>query len=1377
MSRGALATLDRGVASGVLGPAAIARAENAARARSETTVVMARTATPEAAPQAAGAVFAERRRTSAVGAGVGASDTDVWDPSPCGGSVGVAGGSLRSLASEADGRGDSDVKTESAIGSTRLELADDVDLSLLHKEGAAVTNATVQEVVEAMPQLRALGLDGCVDVTDAGMWAVARTAVELRRLVLSGLPNLTHVGLRSISLRCRQLQWLDISRCPAIDDMGLRVIASGLWGLQTLHMRDCAAVHDGGLVELLSCCRRLTDLDVSRSPYLTDKALAAVARYCTESGGLRRFAYIGSNFCTDEGLAALAAASPKLTALNLSYCNKLSGAGALSVFVARCRRLQTLALDGCKGLSSPHVAAAVRSLPQLRELFVAGCPGVKAAAYAAIARHGVGLERLRAGGTNSCDDRAAATLADTSPRSHGGNGSRLHMLRDLDLSGSPRLSKSGVLALVRGYTALLTLRLDRCKRIKRSFVAQLADELPLVRVGERWFGLEPVPDAEERTRLIELRQLQRVGAVRLQAWWRGRAARLVRARLAALRDGERAVLRLQSLCRGWFSRERVGRMRRRLDCDAAASLVQRRWRESVARADRARAAALWARRAGLAAAALHMQRAWRGHSARKRCALLRDALALLAAEAARQAVLAAEAALLVQCAWRVAVARRHLQVLRAEEEVRERQRLRERAAAPVLQRGVRCFLARLELQRRRVARILEARRQAAALGIQCAWRQFVARQELQRRRELAEHARRHRAATRLQAAWRGMRARHFSAIVRAFAHLRAAEAEAALRIQTRWRVFKAAKIYAALVEGRGKMANMNAAAAVIQAAYRGLKGRQAADVAREVVRVEAERKAAAEAEAAAALAAGSAKAVPAAVTAKALERLRGEEQALDDAKGRLEQEQEAIRAKMRSWAGESEELRFHGAAEVDSDKLTGVSQRYRADWLRKRMVEALDGMQHELRRLEAEVEHTAFALNDTRRRVRAAARVVEPTHDSVVEAVLRRRRAAFESRRELRRGAAARIQALWRAHALRAAVRRGANPWVAVWDGEERRTVYFNTITQRTRLGRPVDYVVWGGALPAEALAAEEQEPQSATAEASASTVARYAELGEEELASLYGLTTWEEAPGWFRGWDSESGAYYWWSQETGEYRWEAPDMAEAVGAAGEARLAETFEVAGQAEAVVGRSVGGRRIGQSPWIELYDPESRAAYYFNEVTEESAWSLPPSVVHEAAPASQARGDDVTAPADSLDSESAGVIAASPLDFEWHNHSRAMPSNATVAELVAAEHGSARVLPPRLAARLQQADRELFEFGTARSVLVSLVRESLIAKEWLNARKAAEKLIAEQRAALETHRVAEAAKLRLGADEELRKARANEALRCIEMLREDVDAPEL
>jgi hypothetical protein len=1279
--------------------------------------------------------------------------------------------SLRSLETEPEGIGDSDAKTDGgkAVGSTRLELADDVDLSLLRKEGAAVTNATVQEVVEAIPRLQALGLDGCEEVTDAGMWAIARAAVDLRRLVLSGLPRLTHVGLRSVSLRCRQLQWLDISRCPAIDDMGLRVIASGLWGLQTLHMRDCTGVHDGGLVELLTCCRRLTDLDISRSPFLTDKALAAVARYCTESGGLRRFAYIGSKFCTDEGFAAIASASPRLTALNLSHCSKLSGAGALSVFVARCRRLHTLALDGCKGVSSPHIAAAVRTLPQLRELFVSGCPALKASAYASIARHGQSLERLRAGGTQSCDDRVAAILADTGSVSEGGNGSRLHKLRDLDLSGSPKLSKRGVLSLVEGYTALLTLRLDRCKRIKRSFVAKLAEELPLVRVGERWFGLEPVPDAVERSRLIELRQAQWDRSIQLQAWWRGRSARLLRGRLAAARDGELAVLVLQSHCRGWFSRQRVYRMRRRLECDEAAHIVQRRWRECVDRADRRRATALRATRARLGAAALSVQRVWRGHSGRRRVELLLDAEALVEAEQARRRVLAAEAALLIQCSWRVSRARRHFGVLRYEEEARERQRLRERLAAPVLQRAVRCFQARGELRRRREAWLLELKRQAAALDMQCAWRQFVARRELQRRRELAEHARRHRAATRLQAAWRGMRARHFSAIVRAFAHLRAAEAEAVLKIQTRWRVFKAAKIYAALLEGRGKLAGLDAAARIVQAAYRGLKGRQMADIAREVARVEAQRRHEAEADAAAAVAAGSTKAIAAAVTAKDLERLRGEATGLTRTKQRLEQEQETIKVKMRSWAGEAEELRFHGAAEVDSDKLTGVNQRYRADWLRKRMVEALDGMQKELRRLEAEVERVSFVLNDTRRRTRAAARVVEPTHDNVVELVLRRRREEFEARRTLRRAAAARIQGLWRAHSLRAAVRRGANPWVAIWDAEERHVVYFNTITQRTRLGKPVDYTVWGGALPVQAQAEQEAASGEAYAEASGDAFADASGHAEAGSAGLFGLTVWEDAAGWYRGWDDTSGAYYWWSQETGEYRWEPPANTEAVGAAGEARLAETFEAAGaagDAAAVVERSVSGRRIGSSSWVELYDPESRAVYYYNEETEESAWSLPPSVVHEAGTQEQAGAVEAAS----------GSAAAGAGEFEWRTDSSLMPSNANVAELAAAAAGAARILPPRLAARLQQADRERFEYGESRDVLVSFVRESLRTEQWLRARQAAEKLIAEQRGALETRRQEDAAALRMGADEALRKARADEAMRCIEMLREDADAPQ-
>ncbi|KAA0149149.1 hypothetical protein FNF29_06237 [Cafeteria roenbergensis] len=898
------------------------------------------------------------------------------------------------------------------------------------------------------------------------MWAIARESPGLSKLVLSGLPLLTHVGLRSVSLRCRQLTWLDLSRCPAVDDMGLRVVASGLWGLHTLHMRDCAAVHDGGVAELAQCCRRLTDVDVSRCPMLTDKALQAIARYCTEEGGLRRFAFASSRFCTDTGFVALAAASPLLEALNLSSCAKLSGGDGLAAFAASCPRLHTLALDGCEGISSAHIGAAVRQLPLLRNLFVGRCPGIRKQGYAAIARHGEALEVLRIGGTPSCDDDAVALMADTRPRPRAsgadsarsgaeaaaadrggacgdaerGNGSALHRLVDLDLSGSERLGKRGVLALVRSYHGLLSLRLDRCRRIKRAFVLRLAEELPLARPGERWFGLEPVPDAAERAAMIARRELEWTSTDRLCRWWRGASAVLELRRRAAWRRGLAAVLALQARSRGGLARER------------------------------------------------------------RRDALLRG------------------------------------RAMRAEEE---------------------------------------------------------------------------------------------------------------------------------------------AAAADIQRVFRGMRGRVVAAVAREV---------------------------------------------------------------MRSWAREAEELRHQGTAEVDSEKLTGTKQRYRADWLRTRLVEAMDGLQRELRRLEQEDEDAQAALTAVQRRVRACERVVGPTQEEAVRTVLMARRAAAKADRERRRAGASRVQALWRGHCVRAAVRRGGNTWAAVWDAAASRVVFFNVVTQRSRLTRPADFDVWGGAMPPEAAGAPaRQEPATAAtqtaagdwgaahgdggstaAEEGAATGGRPADgTGEgetqgegEDVAAAFGLLRCADAPGWFSGWDAESGAAYWWNSQTGDYRWEAP----WAGGGAEDALASSFGEHG-GERVVGRSVAGRRIGNSAWVEMYDAVSKAAYYFNEATEESAWSLPPGAVAESASSWAAPlgsggepgvGEHVAGESAAADSASASRPGSSAGEF-------------------------ASPVPPLLGLRLRQADRERVDFGPERGTM-----------------------------------------MRLEADERLLREREAESMRCLEMLREDVDA---
>jgi hypothetical protein len=1234
----------------------------------------------------------------------------------------------------------------------RLMLSDDVDLTTLLRDGARVTNAMVQELCMCTPHVRALNLAGCEEVTDAGLWAVGRDALSLRRLGLAKLPHITHVGLRSISLRCRQIEWLDLSGCVGVDDLGLRVIASGLWGLSTFHVRDCAGFTDAGLCDVAKCCRKLKDVDVSRCPRITDKSLRFLATYCGENGGLVRFAAVASRQCGDDGFRAIAAASPGLTALNLSRCDLLTGSTVAAV-VEHCTGLDTLALDGCKRLSSAHLEHIVRRLPHLTQLFVSECPLVKLPAYSVLAHHGSSLVRLRAGGCEHTEDSHVRALTEQPA-------GRLTSLRDLDLSGSRCLTGQSLVMLVSTYSRLTSIRLNRCKGIQREFVQQLADEMPYSTLAERWFGLEALPDFEARAAAIARKVREWEMTVKLQCWWRMLIAQEKRRRLAAFRRGGWAVGRFQAIWRGCLARERTSRMKRRLQCEAGAQKIQDTWRASKLYREEMALRLAMERRRLENAASTSIQRVWRGHAGRQRVTRIRHQLAFERAEWERSELLRLEACVRIQCVMRVALARMRATRLREVQRLEEERRKFLNDNARVIQRRVKQYLSRLELLRRWEARELERRRQRASLMMQCAWRCFLARRELWRRREIALHAARHRAATLFQAVWRGARSRHFAAVVRAFAHLRAAENAGAVKIQTVWRGFGARRQFEAMLQNRGRLQQLDGAASAIQSAFRGMRGRQVAAIARAML--DAERRAKEEAEELARLvrAGGARRGRDAgAATEAELKLLKDEHDALLRQKKDILDEQRRIQQKMQSWAREAEDLRHVGLTEVDSDKITGTKQRYKAPWLRARLVEAMDGMQREIRRLEEEYEKASFQANDVGRRLRAAERVVGPMREAVVETVLLARRQQFMDYRQRRRWAAAKMQAAFRAHAIRRSVRNGFNPWAAVWDPLQGCTVYFNTITQSSRKTRPVDYEVWGGALPQQELDLQRQQASESASPVAAAEVPP--EDASTSMAELYGLVPVEGEEGWFKGWDTGSQAYYYWNQTSGEYRWEPPG-----GSDGEAQLGMAFasaEAAGAPDGVVERSSAGTRIGSSAWVEMYDPETQLAYYFNEETGESAWSLPPSLVH----ASQSPPIAESMPGDAH--SDAGETLGDPLPWEWREEGAVVPVMGPDGGA-----GNGARIPAILLDRLALADREQFEYGAERAVLVQWVREALEKEDWGAARQATEMLLLQQRKARDATRNEATAAARDKADKVVEDRKGSEALRRLEMLKEDMDA---
>jgi len=129
-----------------------------------------------------------------------------------------------------------------------------------------VTNDGLRELVKRCRRLERLDLSWCTKIGDG---AVIPIAENLENLVEIGLSetHLTNRGLMRLVERCRKLQIIHLARCLRISDDGIESIEANLSGTLTqLNLASCHEVNDSAIVSLMSKCRLLKCLDVSKLP-------------------------------------------------------------------------------------------------------------------------------------------------------------------------------------------------------------------------------------------------------------------------------------------------------------------------------------------------------------------------------------------------------------------------------------------------------------------------------------------------------------------------------------------------------------------------------------------------------------------------------------------------------------------------------------------------------------------------------------------------------------------------------------------------------------------------------------------------------------------------------------------------------------------------------------------------------------------------------------------------------------------------------------------------------------------------------------------------------------------------------------------------------
>ena len=219
----------------------------------------------------------------------------------------------------------------------------------------------------------------------------------------------------------------------------------------------------------------------------------------------------------------------------------------------------------------------------------------------------------------------------------------------------------------------------------------------------------------------------------------------------------------------------------------------------------------------------------------------------------------------------------------------------------------------------------------------------------------------------------------------------------------------------------------------------------------------------------------------------------------------------------------------------------------------------------------------------------------------------------------------------------RSTVKRELGQWKELWDPDAQQVYYFNEATNESAWEKPQgwDDQQWLDSQDTAQLTDRSKKTKEAGA---------WSELVDETSGATYYFnsdtheTQWEPPPGfavaarmqvmsarsskrretprWQELYDDVTGAVYYYCASTDEYSYTKP-----------AGFDEQWLEAQDSGRLTERSTAQKKIGGEGWIEMWDEESQAAYYMNEKTGETSWSLPPKVAHQMEVPPSARGGGI------------------------------------------------------------------------------------------------------------------------------------------------------
>jgi len=290
------------------------------------------------------------------------------------------------------------------------------------------------DVLKGVPNLEALNLSGCYNVTDTGLTnAFCQEYPALTELNLSLCKQVTDASLSRIAQNLKNLEHLELGGCCNITNTGLLLIAWGLKKLKRLDLRSCWHVSDQGIAHVAGLNHEadgnlaLEHLSLQDCQRLSDEALRHV------SLGLTTLKSINLSFCvciTDSGVKHLAR-MPSLRELNLRSCDNISDIG-MAYLAEGGSRITSLDVSFCDKIGDQALVHISQGLFNLKSLSLSACQ-ISDEGICKIAKTLHDLETLNIGQCSRLTDRGLHTIAES-----------MRNLKCIDLYGCTKISTSGL---------------------------------------------------------------------------------------------------------------------------------------------------------------------------------------------------------------------------------------------------------------------------------------------------------------------------------------------------------------------------------------------------------------------------------------------------------------------------------------------------------------------------------------------------------------------------------------------------------------------------------------------------------------------------------------------------------------------------------------------------------------------------------------------------------------------------------------------------------------------------------------------------------------------------------------------------------------------